>query len=259
MPQTSYPLVQDAASAGMIVDSGFNRKKSYSLIDAALDFGLGVVRSKANPETQCRKPYITQQVILDDAGTYTAGDILVTVAGTLITESFDTDKATTMAALAASIQALADIATAVYAGGGNTITIVGATDSDADITVVVDVSGITGTMTITSITPTSNDVPRGIALATAMANRSLPVLNASTYTPAAYVATDMVNTMTQGIAVVVTADAVVENADVYLIISGADRGKFTDDNSSPNIQVPSAKFRSAVAAAGIAQVEINVP
>jgi len=88
-------------------------------------------------------------VVTDDAGTYTAGDIVVTVNGTDVTESFDTDKNTTMTALAASIQALEDVLTAVYASGAHTITITPISGGDLEIS--VDVSGITGTMTISSI------------------------------------------------------------------------------------------------------------
>jgi len=88
-------------------------------------------------------------VITDDAGTWTDGSVVATINGTQVTQAFDTDKDTSMTALAAGIQALEDVETAVYAAGAHTITINPV--SGGDIEASVNVTGITGTMTISSI------------------------------------------------------------------------------------------------------------
>lgn len=256
MPQLSYPLNQNEAYAGMKADSRFDEVESFSAI-AAIDFGKGVARGQANPETECRLPQFNNVVITDDAGTYTAGDYVTTVNGTVVTTNWGTDKNTTLAAVATDIAALATIASAAYSSGSHTITIVGA--DDVELTIVVDISGITGNMTISSTAHTSTDVIRGIAMHTHMDNRTLPVLGASSFSATGYQATDSVNVLRKGVAWVETADAVVENAAAYLIVTGANKGKFTDDNSSPNIAVPTGIFRKAVDAAGISKLEINIP
>lgn len=256
MPQLSYDQEMDAAFAGMKADSRFDEVESMQTIDD-LDFGLGVVAGDANPGTECRLPDTNNVVILDDAGTWTAGDVVATVNGTAVTQSFDTDKNTSMTALAAKIQALATVLTAAYVAGSHTITVVAA--DDVSLTITVDVSGITGTMTITSITGTCTDTVRGIALHTHQKNRALATLGSSSYSADGYVATDPVSVLRKGVAWVTVADAVVIDADVYLITAGADIGKFTDSSSSPNIQVPTAKFRSATSGAGIAKIEVNIP
>jgi hypothetical protein len=256
MPQLSYTNEMTQAFAGMKADARFDEVESFQAV-SALGFGLGVVRGDAYPESQARLPNVNNVVITDDAGTFTAGNIVATVNGTVLTQAWGTDKNTTMTALAAQIAANVNVDTAVYASGTHTITIVA--NDDIELTISVDVSGITGTMTISSTAHTSNDVFRGIALQTHQDNRTMPVLGASTFSATGYLANDPINVLRKGVAWVETADTVVENAAVYLITTGANKGKFTDDTTSPNIAVPTGKFRNAVTGAGIAKVEINIP
>lgn len=91
------------------------------------------------------------KILTDDGGTYTAGDIVLKLNGITITESFDTDKDTTMAALAATIQSYGAVATAVYAAGAHTITITPNATSFVGIT-DIDLTDITGTMDAITIT-----------------------------------------------------------------------------------------------------------
>ena len=256
MPQLSYPQNQSEAFAGLIADDGFHRIESMQALEA-ISFGFGIARSQANPTSACRLAHVNNVVILDDAGTFTAGDIVATVNGTDVTESFDTSKDVTMTALAASIQALATVLTATYSSVAHTITVVAA--NDVELTITMDVTGITGNMTITSITGTSSDVMRGIAVHSQIRNRTLPVAGSSSFSATGYVQYDAVSVGRQIVVWAEVADAVVENADVYVIITGADKGKLTDDSSSPNVQIATAKFRSATSDAGIAKVEINIP
>jgi hypothetical protein len=94
------------------------------------------------------------KTITDSAGTYTAGSIVVTVNGTVITQTYDTDKNTTLTALAAAIAALSTVASAVYNSGVHTIVIT--PETGVLLSISVTLTGITGTMTMT-ITATATE------------------------------------------------------------------------------------------------------
>jgi hypothetical protein len=89
---------------------------------------------------------LAPKVITDNAGTFTAGSIVAIINGTTVTQAFSTDKDTTMAALAAQIQALSTVATCAYVSGSHTITIT--PEANTPLSVSVSVAGITGTMTV---------------------------------------------------------------------------------------------------------------
>lgn len=96
----------------------------------------------------------TVKVLTDDAGTFTAGSIVVTVNGHEITQAFSTSKDDTLTALAAQIQALDEITTAAYSSGAHTITITGASGYIPSID-DIDLSGVTGTLAAIAISTTS--------------------------------------------------------------------------------------------------------
>jgi len=256
MPQLAYTNTMTQAFAGMKADARFDEVESFQAV-SALGFGLGVVRGNAYPESQARLPNVNRVVLTDNAGTFTAGAIAATVNGVVVSTAWGTDKDTTMTAFAAALAANVSIDTAVYSSGSHTITITA--NSDIELTITTDVTGVTGTMIISTNVATSLDIVRGISLQTHQDNRTMPVLGASTFVATGYLANDPVNVLRKGMAWVEVADAVVENAAVYLITTGADKGKFTDDTTSPNILVPTGVFRSATSGAGIAKVEINIP
>lgn len=83
----------------------------------------------------------------------TSNSIAATFNGTTITQAFDTDHLTTMNALAAQIQALADVATATVGGSGNrTITITAAVNG---VDVAITSAAITGGVSQATITVTT--------------------------------------------------------------------------------------------------------
>lgn len=83
----------------------------------------------------------------------TDNTIAATFNGTAITQAFDTDHLTTMNALAAQIQALADVATATVGGSGNrTITITAAVNG---VDVAITSAAITGGVSQATITVTT--------------------------------------------------------------------------------------------------------
>jgi hypothetical protein len=94
---------------------------------------------------------IAPKILTDDAGTYTAGSFKFTVnGGTEKTVAYNTDKNTTLTAVATALQALDEVATATYVSGTHTITVTPA--SGYVLGIETDISGITGTMAAITIT-----------------------------------------------------------------------------------------------------------
>lgn len=164
MPQLTYGRDMSQAIPGGKVDARFDNVVSRAAREV-MPFGIVGVDVQADAE-QVKLPAANGAVITDDGGTWTAGNVVITINGTVVTVAFTTDKATSMAAIATALQALAFITSAVYAGGSDTITIVAA----ADVALVIssiDVSGITGTMTISSTVYSMSDSIRGLSIAQA--------------------------------------------------------------------------------------------
>jgi hypothetical protein len=158
MPQTNYDQAVPAGRAGLPYDSP-NRRVS-ALADETIGFGLAVM-SKTDDRGVAKLPRATVVAILEDGGTWTAGNGIVTLNGVTVSVAYNTDKATTFADLATAIQALNFVVTAAFAA--NTLTITA--EEDVPLSgVVMDVSGITGTMTITSTTYTTTDELRGVSV-----------------------------------------------------------------------------------------------
>ena len=98
---------------------------------------------------------VSTVVATDNAGTLTAGSIKATVNGVEKSQSFSTDKDTTLTALCVKIATVTGIATAVYSSGSHTITIT--PTSDYPVGLVFDLSGITGTMEFSGYTTTETE------------------------------------------------------------------------------------------------------
>jgi len=96
-------------------------------------------------------------VSTDDAGTYTSGAIKVTVNSVLYTQAYDTDKDTTLTALAAQVQAGSGVLTCTYNAGAHTITTV--MDADVSPTHTWDITSVVGTMA--AIVPVNTGAEHG--------------------------------------------------------------------------------------------------
>jgi Protein of unknown function (DUF3383) len=103
------------------------------------------------------------KVLTDNAGTFTAGSIAITVNGTVVTQAFSTDKNTTLTSLAAAIAALSSVNTATYSSGDHTITIV--PESGVLLAVSVDTTLVTGTMTMAVSSVRTEDYDDALAAA----------------------------------------------------------------------------------------------
>jgi hypothetical protein len=86
-------------------------------------------------------------VVQDDAGTWVAGSLKITVNGTEYTQSWVTSKDASLTALALQIAANSEVTSATYSSTAHTITIVPATGKS--LYVVVTTSGISGGSTVT--------------------------------------------------------------------------------------------------------------
>lgn len=159
-PQTNYDRESSHAVRGMQVDGRHDNHVVSAAAEEVVEFGLVVVR-KSDDFQVGRLPGANVVVVTDDGGTWTAGNVVTTINGQDVTTAFATDKATSMAAIATALQALGFVSTAVYTGGSNIITITAV--ADVYLAVAVDVSGITGTMTISGYTYTSSDQILGMS------------------------------------------------------------------------------------------------
>ena len=199
--QTSYSQEFAIACAGLLADSGPMDKVSMRA-EEVIPFGLGLIKS-VGEDGVVRLPLRNVCTILDSGGTYTAGDVTVTVNGTSVAVVYDTNKATMMAKIATAIQALTFILTAVYTGGDHTIVITA--EENIDLEVSLDITGITGSMTITSTLYTVTDTFFGISVKTGdieQGNRLLNINDKSviTFSGDALAANDTVTVTVNGVA-----------------------------------------------------------
>jgi hypothetical protein len=257
MSQLTYGNMINAF-AGLLADSGPHDIRTYN-IGEAIDVGLGVVKYTGVDE-KARLPKINQSVITDDAGTYTAGSIVgdVTIDGvtTVVTTVYDTDKDTTLTNFAADILALTGIDTSIYDNVGHTITVNSLNNA---ISITVDISGITGTMTISSIVASTTDVAadfQGVSVHT-------HTLSETNYV---YPANSPINILRKG-RIYVIAEVAVDADDpvFYRVEVGATPateivGGFRNDSDGGQaIELTFAKWVRGADAAGFAVLEINLP
>jgi hypothetical protein len=160
-PQTNYDQAVPAGRAGMAVDAP--ARIVSAVADELIMPGIPVVAHQTRGYGVCKPPRANVAVILDDGGTWTGGTFGVTINGVTVTTTFATSKAVSMAAVATALQALSFVATAVYTGGSNIITITAEEDVDIQA-VTTDVTSLTGTMTITSVTYSNTETFLGLAL-----------------------------------------------------------------------------------------------
>lgn len=247
MSQTSYDRNFDEAYAGMKADSGFDRVESFQA-RTAVPFGRGV-SAETGDVNEVQIPVYDRSQIVWDGDFVTSNKITVTVNGESTGEvDFDTDHATTVEAVRAAIEALStvDTATRTDTGGDDRTIMIEKKGTSLNSGVTETVTGGAGQASGT-ITYNNDDIFRGISVHT----HEMPVSSS-----AQYEATEAVNVMRQGTVWVETSKAVDADSDAYVDIS-EENGKFTDASSGN--MTTSGKFRSSVASAGLAKLEVNLP
>jgi hypothetical protein len=241
--------------SGMKADITDDTINSYQA-KGAIPMGRGVFKCYGIPNA-CRLPAENVTTITDSAGTFTAGSIATTINGTVITTNWATDKATTMAAHAAAIQAgVANVYSAVYTDGSHTIAI---KTRNTGLIVTVSVAGVTGTMTISSIVNTNDDAAAGF-LGVAIHDHAREQTSAGVVQ---YNDTEIVSVMAEGAVYVYVEEAVTTDDDVYVrIFANGTKlpGMFgTSSDSSKCILLSGVKFMDNSDANSIVKLTLNLP
>lgn len=193
--------------------------------------------------------------ILWDADFVSLNSIVVTVDGTAVTAVvFDTDQATTIAAVAAQIETDIAGATATVTGVREiTITLKDGIDRVVSAVVTLGASQAGSTYTYSS-----SMIFKGFTLCTMTEAAEKEDLDGNILVAATakYNEKEPANVMEEGEITVTTADAVESNKQAYVVATGANQGKVTDE-SSGNVILAGATIIETVAAAGLANVRIN--
>lgn len=108
MPQTAYNLNSAESFAGMKADSRFDLVESF-LAEQIVNFGRAVAQNKGN-NTMVAQPVKDRSIFYFDADFVTSNVITITVNGVAAAAvTFATDHATTLAAVAAAVNALTGV------------------------------------------------------------------------------------------------------------------------------------------------------
>lgn len=249
MSQTSYPLEQSEAYAGMKVDSRFDTVESH-LAEGSIPFGYGLMSGNEDAHRQVRVPSKTQSVLSADADLVTSNSTVVTINGdALDAVVFDTDHDTTMALIAAEIETHEDVLSATVTAARD-ITILGLDG------VAISASAVT---TGGASQPTWSQVQsdpgtfRGISI-----HRHVEKV-ASTGV-AQYQDQESVDTLRKGIVWMPYVDAATPSEDDTLYINLAvagEEGKATD--VSTNNVATGGVIRKVDTTNKLLQAEINLP
>jgi len=241
--QLDYNKNMAEAYEGMIATLENTNVKSGAA-EVAVPFGFGVVQGA--DENQVSLPYVQIGAITFSADFVTGNVINGTVNGVAIAPvTFSVDQGTTLDHVIDAIDALSGVS-AIY-DSGRTIIVTSTENENIILSFVVTAGGSQATATYVY---SSSEVFRGISVHThKMAN-----LTADT---SIYAVGEAVGYLTKGPIWVPTVVAVVKDETAYVVVGGANAGKFT--NVSSGNLATGGKFIRTVAAAGISIVEINNP
>lgn len=241
MSQTSYDREMPIAYAGLKADSRFDEVESFAAGEE-VGFGRGVAAEAGNVESVVI-PRNDNASLLFDADFVTSNTIDLDVNGVSIAQvTFATDHDTTAGLLVTAIAALAGVTCVLDPADANNRTFLIETDG-VEITVDNVVVAAGASQAGSAVTYSADDVFRGI---------SMHIHNEA----GKYAITETVNVMRKGVVWVDTAVAVTADEVAYVDLAN-ELGKFT--NVSTNNMATGGTFRSTVATAGLAKVEINLP
>ena len=275
IPQTSYSLYFTESQLGMPAYAAELMGKVSRIAKGIIYYGRLVIQSRLK-DNVCRMPRQNQVVILDNAGTFTAGSIATIIAHgtvvneanegvvsttTTITTSWTGSKAVTMAAHAAAIKAaLSDCYSCTYNGSANTITYIGDGEDIVSSATTMTASGYGDTGSITSDTISSADVAADVlGLSFNTHNRQQQFSTGITY----YSDKEPVNICRKGTVWVYGEEAVAPSSSVYgrfvkntakyqgYVGASADSGKC--------LAISGAKYAKTTTEAGLVPLEINLP
>ena len=253
---TIYPLYSNIAKKGQLFDSELHDVVSRNQTET-IEVGRAVVYQAGQISQNLVRLPRRNQTAATVSGTFTAGSIAVTVAGTLVTTNFGTDLATTMTAFAAAIAAVSGVSSATYASSVLTIT-----TANVNSPVAADfvLTSVTGTLAL-AVVETSVDTFAGIAVGS-----DALILDPLTGTSSYVVGGITMNLGKKCRVAVYTETALNVGSTVYVRIQNDPSdvtklaGNFRNDSASGlAIAWSAASVVVGTTAAGIAIIEINLP
>lgn len=248
--QTSYSLEMSEAVLGLHADASPRSIASYAAQES-IGFGSGVILGDS--ENQVRLPIRNTATILFDADFVTGNTINLDVNGVSISEvAFDTNHATTMAALIAAVDALDGVS--AVAGSGSRDLVV--TDPDSDILIENIVVAGGGSQADATVTYGDDELFIGVSSHTNTIEGEDNVAQYAEY--------DAVNVMTRGRIWVHVEEAVAPGDPVYVRLyndgAAKQKGQFRKSQDSVNAMLLSnASWFKGNTGAGLAVLEINNP
>ena len=258
MAQTSYATDMTNGFPGQLAGTEPTKVRTANALEA-LGFGLGLVQAKATGQSgKARLPQINSVVLTLSTDLVTSnstvGVVTVTsivagvrtaVATTLTATVFATDHATSLAALATKIEAVAGVLTATPVTADDTITVIA--DPDVEVTLSAFVTTLGSGQPTYTYTETTTDRFVGITLHKQSAEMSSSNV-------ASYALSSAANVLRSG-SVLVTAEVTVAAGDpVYLRYKDGGAGKpiggFRNDaDSGKAVLVAGAVWPDVVTAA----------
>jgi len=244
----------DLYQPGQHVDSGNKRAESYSNVDAsALQFGRGVALDRSpNADKAVRNFYQEIATVTYDADFVTSNSIAFSVNGAAITPVvFDTDQATTKAALVAAIDALTGVS--CVAGAGRVIVVtrrVLPAEDSADIAIETEVT-LGGSQASASTVYSTDQVFGGICMLKQNEDGEIAQYEVNSYGTQGVFAGELVTGQDPAI-----------GGSVYVVSTGANRGKFTTVDDATTEAVSGAVFKGYAVTINsklLAPIEFNRP
>jgi hypothetical protein len=252
MSQTSYPIEQGEAYAGMKVDSRFDTvesKLAETSLAAGIGFGIGLMSGVEDAVNQVRLPSKTKSVLSIDADLITSNSTVVTINGDALTAVvFATDHATTMAAIAAMILTHADVYSAVVSAARD-ITILGVNGVAISASAVTTGGASQGTWTQVQSDP---GVFRGISVHRHMEKAQITGV-------ASYKDQDAVDVLRKGEIWMPYLGTPTIDTAAYINLAIAGSEGYATIVTTNNIAIPTGVIREINTALTLVKVEINMP
>lgn len=250
MSQTSYNLNQVAYTLGQKALTTLSEVEAMAA-GIQIPIGRAVVKTIGLDRT-CRLP-VANVATITIAGTYTSGTLTFVVGGSTITQAYDTDKTTTLTALAAQVAALAAVKSCTWTLGTTILLVV---MKNGNAPVAADLSGFVGTASPV-FASSSDEVIHGIAL-----NDGSMVSDANGLV--AYAVNGGVSVLRKGSVAVFTEEAVTSDDPVFVRFMANGAGKLVGQfrksaDTDKAVAWTAAKFKNTAVANSVVVVEINLP
>lgn len=269
MAQTSYTTNMARGLEGQLADVSNHNVETRRALEK-IPFGRAVVRGDAQPGKDVRLPMINSVALAADADMVAAnsvtGSVKVTtidsngdrqtVTTALTATAFNTDHATTMAAIATKIDAVSGVNSATVGGAGNrTITIIADNDTQVEVTGFTTAGG--ASQANWTATDSTTDKFAGIAL-------HKPNTEQDAGGVAQYTKGRATNVMTAGTVYVHAEAAITAGDDVFtrykVGAAGTKLGRFLKTaDTSKAFQITAARYPEDIASGAVGPVQINLP